>query len=278
MTLIVEIGVVFSYIPHPIKHPHKQPIRDRYTIPLRFHSEMQSNDLMSNDQTMNQQPSNALQQKIEQWLQDPRFVNSIRESCPAIMLGHGIAGFAFGSLMGIFLSGMASEVSVRGGIPMSKSTVNPNHSSNVPVGNTVSPSVSNVAASGTSHPSVSSATSNTLVSSTAGKVTQNGTVMVPIADLPIRAQVRAVFSDMLSKAWRTGKNFGLIGGMFSGIECVVEGHRAKHDLWNPAIAGFVSGAILARKSSLRAMALGGAGFAAFSSAIEWYMSKRESDD
>lgn len=47
--------------------------------------------------------------------------------------------------------------------------------------------------------------------------------------------------------------------------------RAKNDTWNAVYAGFISGGVLARNSGPRAMLLGGAGFALFSTAIEKYM-------
>ena len=45
-------------------------------------------------------------------------------------------------------------------------------------------------------------------------------------------------------------------------------YRARNDIYNSLIAGGFSGAVLARSSGLKAMLFGGAGFAAFSGAID----------
>lgn len=50
-------------------------------------------------------------------------------------------------------------------------------------------------------------------------------------------------------------------------------YRAKNDLVNPMLAGFLSGGILARNAGPQAVVGGGIAFAAFSGAIDWYMRK-----
>ncbi|RKP17674.1 hypothetical protein ROZALSC1DRAFT_30554 [Rozella allomycis CSF55] len=50
----------------------------------------------------------------------------------------------------------------------------------------------------------------------------------------------------------------------------------RHDLWNSVFAGFMTGGILAYKSGPKAMLMGGAGFAAFSTAIDYYMNRETS--
>lgn len=42
-------------------------------------------------------------------------------------------------------------------------------------------------------------------------------------------------------------------------------------MWNGVSAGAIAGAVLAAKSGPQAMALGSAGFAAFSAAIDYYI-------
>ena len=44
-----------------------------------------------------------------------------------------------------------------------------------------------------------------------------------IADLPVREQLRRGFKDMGSRSFSSAKNFGLIGAMFAGSECCIEG-------------------------------------------------------
>ncbi|TLS30570.1 hypothetical protein PpBr36_02380 [Pyricularia pennisetigena] len=93
----------------------------------------------------------------------------------------------------------------------------------------------------------------------------------PMSSLPMRTQIAAGFRDMGARSVSTGKNFGKVGAMFSGIECGIEGLRAKNDAGNGVAAGCVTGAILARNGGPQAAAIGCAGFAAFSAAIEMWL-------
>jgi import inner membrane translocase subunit TIM22 len=98
-----------------------------------------------------------------------------------------------------------------------------------------------------------------------------------ISDLPVREQLRLGFKDMGRSAFSSAKNFGYIGALFAGSECVIEGYRAKNDLANGVAAGCFTGAFLAKSAGPQAMAFGCAGFAAFSAAIDSYM-RMPSDD
>ncbi|CCH59793.1 hypothetical protein TBLA_0B09770 [Henningerozyma blattae CBS 6284] len=92
-----------------------------------------------------------------------------------------------------------------------------------------------------------------------------------ISDLPFKQQVKLQFADMGKRSWSSAKNFGYMGMIYSGAECVIESIRAKNDIYNGVWAGCVTGGGLAYKSGPQAAALGCAGFAAFSTAIELYM-------
>lgn len=100
----------------------------------------------------------------------------------------------------------------------------------------------------------------------------------PVTTLPLRQQLRIGFKDMGARSWSSARNFGMIGALFSGIECGVESLRAKNDLTNSAVAGCLTGGILARKSGPQGVALGCAGFAAFSLAIDAYMRSPSDED
>lgn len=89
--------------------------------------------------------------------------------------------------------------------------------------------------------------------------------------IPWRQQLRTGFKDMGARSWSTAKNFAMVGSLFTGIECGIEGFRAKNDIGNGIAAGCMSGAILARGSGPQGMAVGCAGFAAFSAAIDTWM-------
>jgi import inner membrane translocase subunit TIM22 len=95
--------------------------------------------------------------------------------------------------------------------------------------------------------------------------------------VPMREQLRAGFKDMGKSSWASAKNFGYIGGVYSGSECVIEGFRGKNDLANGVAAGCFTGGFLAKNAGPQAMAIGCAGFAAFSAAIDAYM-RMDSND
>ncbi|KAJ5586682.1 Mitochondrial import inner membrane translocase subunit tim22 [Penicillium hispanicum] len=92
-----------------------------------------------------------------------------------------------------------------------------------------------------------------------------------ISGLPWREQLRRGFKDMGSRSWSSAKNFGIVGALYSGTECCIEGLRAKNDLTNSVAAGCMTGGILGAKAGPQAAAFGCAGFAAFSAAIDAYM-------
>lgn len=92
-----------------------------------------------------------------------------------------------------------------------------------------------------------------------------------ISTLPVREQLRRGFKDMGTRSYSSAKNFALVGAIYSGTECCIEGYRAKNDLTNSVAAGCITGGILARKAGPQAALLGCGGFAAFSAAIDWYM-------
>ncbi|GFZ43550.1 Mitochondrial import inner membrane translocase subunit tim22 [Saitozyma sp. JCM 24511] len=86
-----------------------------------------------------------------------------------------------------------------------------------------------------------------------------------------RAQTAYVFKEMGRNMWSSGKGFAKVGAVYSGIECCIEGYRAKNDITNAVAGGFLAGAVLARHSGPVAMAGGGAAFAAFSGVIDWWL-------
>ncbi|KAH6626880.1 Tim17/Tim22/Tim23/Pmp24 family-domain-containing protein [Chaetomium sp. MPI-SDFR-AT-0129] len=99
-----------------------------------------------------------------------------------------------------------------------------------------------------------------------------------IASLPLRKQLAHGFKDMGNRSWSTAKNFGAVGALFSGIECGIEGLRAKNDMANGVAAGCLTGGILARNGGPQAAAVGCAGFAAFSAAIDAWMRMPKDED
>ncbi|RKP07709.1 mitochondrial inner membrane translocase subunit Tim17/Tim22/Tim23/peroxisomal protein PMP24, partial [Thamnocephalis sphaerospora] len=90
----------------------------------------------------------------------------------------------------------------------------------------------------------------------------------------LKEQVKDVFKDMGKKSYSSAKNFAVVAAVYTGVECCIESYRATNDLYNSASAGCITGAILAAKNGPRLTVGGCAGFAAFSTAIDWYMRER----
>jgi len=105
-----------------------------------------------------------------------------------------------------------------------------------------------------------------------------GVAVTPVSSLPWRQQLKVGFKDMGARSYSTAKNFGAVGALFSGIECGIEGLRAKNDLANGVAAGCLTGGILARNGGPQAAAVGCAGFAAFSAAIDAWMRMPKEED
>lgn len=93
----------------------------------------------------------------------------------------------------------------------------------------------------------------------------------PLADLPLRQQLKHGLRDMYRSSLSSGRNFAKVGAIFSGTECAIEGLRAKNDIWNGVAGGCITGGVLARSAGPQAAAVGCAGFAVFSAAIDSYM-------
>ncbi|KAF2403051.1 mitochondrial import inner membrane translocase subunit Tim22 [Trichodelitschia bisporula] len=98
-----------------------------------------------------------------------------------------------------------------------------------------------------------------------------------LTSLPIRQQLKIGLRDMGKQALSSAKNFGTLGAVYSGTECAIEGFRAKNDLWNSVSAGCMTGGIISYKAGPQAAALGCAGMAAFSTAIDYYMRGEEDE-
>ncbi|KHJ43551.1 hypothetical protein D918_06461 [Trichuris suis] len=88
---------------------------------------------------------------------------------------------------------------------------------------------------------------------------------------PAQLTARQVFREMGQRSWSYAKNFGVLGLMFAGIECTVETHRGKSDIFNGTISGLVTGGLIGLRAGVKAAALGAAGFGLFSTVVDYYM-------
>ncbi|XP_018336254.1 mitochondrial import inner membrane translocase subunit Tim22 [Agrilus planipennis] len=85
---------------------------------------------------------------------------------------------------------------------------------------------------------------------------------------------KEVFREMKTTTLSYAKNFAIIGAIFSAVECTIESARGKSDWKNGTYAGAVTGGILGLRAGVKAAIFGAAGFAAFSTAIDYYMHSR----
>mmetsp|Transcript_19968 Transcript_19968/g.43580 ORF Transcript_19968/g.43580 Transcript_19968/m.43580 type:complete len:236 (-) Transcript_19968:79-786(-) len=89
-----------------------------------------------------------------------------------------------------------------------------------------------------------------------------------VPNAPLKEQLRSTVRATGEKCIYWSRNFAFITGVFGGAECLVEKYRGKHDVWNSAIGGCVTGAALQAKQGPQAAAIGCGGFAAFSLVID----------
>ncbi|XP_041348968.1 mitochondrial import inner membrane translocase subunit Tim22-like [Gigantopelta aegis] len=82
---------------------------------------------------------------------------------------------------------------------------------------------------------------------------------------------RIVLKEMKARAMSYGKNFAIVGCMFAGTECLLESYRGKSELLNGTLSGGIVGGALGLRAGVKAGILGAAGFALFSTAIDYYM-------
>ncbi|PWN52227.1 Tim17-domain-containing protein [Violaceomyces palustris] len=98
------------------------------------------------------------------------------------------------------------------------------------------------------------------------------------SELSTAQQTKQFFKETGKGMYKSGKGFGKVGALYSGIECCIESYRAKNDIYNPVYAGALAGGILARNAGPQAVVGGAFAFAAFSGAIDLYFRRETSDE
>lgn len=88
--------------------------------------------------------------------------------------------------------------------------------------------------------------------------------------------VKEILNDMRKTTHSYGKNFAAIGLVFAGVECCIESYRGVTDWKNGTYAGGVTGGLIGLRAGVKAGIFGAAGFAAFSTVIDYYMRHRNS--
>ncbi|XP_065207727.1 mitochondrial import inner membrane translocase subunit Tim22 [Planococcus citri] len=83
--------------------------------------------------------------------------------------------------------------------------------------------------------------------------------------------VREIFHDIKTTSHSYGKNFAFVGAIFAASECAVESYRGKTDWRNGTYAGAITGGLIGLRAGVKAGIVGAAGFAVFSTIIDYYM-------
>ncbi|CAO2647420.1 Nn.00g083420.m01.CDS01 [Neocucurbitaria sp. VM-36] len=211
------------------------------------------------------------------------------ESCIGKTVMAGVMGGGLGAMFGLFMASMRYDTPMSQPIPITTPpTAKPavtgastavKATSAVPIPTIATNTVTTSSISSTATAaSTSSATATAATTpSTAATAALHPTASVPLTDLPLRQQLKHGLRDMYRSSLSSGKNFAKVGAIFSGTECAIEGLRAKNDLYNGVAGGCITGGILARNAGPQAVAVGCAGFAVFSAAIDAYMRMPEDE-
>jgi import inner membrane translocase subunit TIM22 len=212
----------------------------------------------------------------------------------------GVMGGGLGAMFGLFMASMRYDTPMGQPLPTANpspvaagaasgatstatkelgSTAAAAKPTGTPITNAVKAAATSTATSTSTLPS---AAATQAVSSSAGAAAATApSVTSPLApqisDLPLKQQLKHGLRDMYRSSISSGKNFAKVGALFSGTECAIEGLRAKNDLYNGVAGGCITGGILARNAGPQAVAVGCAGFAVFSAAIDAYMRMPEDE-
>ncbi|KAM0735433.1 Mitochondrial import inner membrane translocase subunit Tim22 [Formica fusca] len=92
-----------------------------------------------------------------------------------------------------------------------------------------------------------------------------------VASVEKQQSAREILKEMKSTTLSYAKNFAVVGCIFSAIECTIESYRGKTDWKNGTYAGGLTGGLIGLRAGIKAGIVGAAGFAAFSTAIDYYM-------
>ncbi|EOA84165.1 Mitochondrial import inner membrane translocase subunit tim22 [Exserohilum turcicum] len=197
------------------------------------------------------------------------------ESCLGKTVMAGVMGGGLGAMFGLFMSSMRYDTPMSQPLPVHTPVAQPTTAA------TGASATAGVKPSTIATSNVNSVSATTLAStstSAAATLPNPGVAgTVPITDLPLKQQLRAGLRDMYRSSISSGRNFAKVGAIFSGTECAIEGLRAKNDLYNGVAGGCLTGGILARNAGPQAVAVGCAGFAVFSAAIDAYMRMPEDE-
>jgi import inner membrane translocase subunit TIM22 len=230
----------------------------------------------------------------EQEVQMTKMIQASMESCLGKTLMAGVMGGGLGAMFGLFMASMRYDTPMGQPLPTANASPVAAGAANstaaaaakptsTPITNAVKSAATSTATSSSVLPSAAASQAVSASASASGTATIAPTSVlspspaIPISDLPLKQQLKHGLRDMYRSSVSSGKNFAKVGAIFSGTECAIEGLRAKNDLYNGVAGGCITGGVLARNAGPQAVAVGCAGFAVFSAAIDAYMRMPEDE-
>ncbi|KAF1928197.1 mitochondrial import inner membrane translocase, subunit Tim17/22 [Didymella exigua CBS 183.55] len=234
----------------------------------------------------------------EQEAQMTKMIQASMESCVGKTVMAGVMGGGLGAMFGLFMASMRYDTPM--GQPLATAHASPvaagaasttakevgstaaasaTKATGTPITNAVKAAATSSAASPSTLPTAAAtqALSSGGAAVAAAPAATSPFAQPGISDLPLKQQLKHGLRDMYRSSLASGKNFAKVGAIFSGTECAIEGLRAKNDLYNGVAGGCITGGVLARNAGPQAVAVGCAGFAVFSAAIDAYMRMPEDE-
>lgn len=209
---------------------------------------------------------------------------SFQDTCVFRGLIGGVMGGGLGAAFGILMSSMGPGLSSMPGANM------PNPMNPVMATGPARPAAAAAAAAGSSAPTgvVSVRPPAGVLTAGIPRVALGPQLLPPMPAIPVTpmdpiyggqsalessswSQVKQMARDTGRQAKGNFKTWGIMSGTYTFSEAVVEQTRGTSDELNPLIAGCATGGFLAARSGPQGMAVGCAGFAAFSYAMEKVM-------
>lgn len=227
-------------------------------------------------------------EQMKQALKYQQYIISAMESCAGKAVISGVIGFGLGAFFSLMSASFAVDDPMRQTMidreayekakrleketKGAAATVRGSSTAPLPLG--AAASCSTTAASHSAGPS----TGSILSKLPRGDYFKNLPPPPPPLPATSMQSTKEFFIQTGRSMYSSGRGFGKVGALYSGIECCIESFRAKNDIVNPVVGGFLAGGILARNTGPQTAFGSAIAFAAFSGAIDLFLRRETSDD